>query len=68
MCIAMVRHIQTNQSKKINLGQSFNTFLEDYDSQPIWVTIIRIGAEIADEEWAMIPPDLSKNIDSQSSE
>ena len=64
MCITMIRHMQANQYENINAGQSFNIFLEDFESQPIWETIIEIGAEIADEEWATIPPALSKNIDS----
>ena len=60
----MIRPMQANQYKMINADQRFNSFLEDFESQPIWETVIEIGAEIADEEWAIIPPDLSKNIDS----
>lgn len=59
----MIRSMQANQYKTINADQSFNSS-EDFESQPIWEIIIKIGAEIADEEWATIPPDLSKNIDS----
>lgn len=59
----MVRPMQANQDQDI-VDSSFSTFLENCDSQPIWETIIDIGAEITDEEWSKIPPDLSKTIDS----
>jgi len=35
----------------------------DPKSRPIWEIAEELSATIPDEEWAKIPPDLSKNLD-----
>jgi Arc/MetJ-type ribon-helix-helix transcriptional regulator len=31
--------------------------------EPIWETIVRLGRQVPDEEWARVPTDLAQNVD-----
>ena len=35
---------------------------DDSTDHPLWEIIVEIGAQVPDEEWALVPTDLSQNV------
>lgn len=56
---ALKRIVRVDEVKVLGIGE------EEFDptARPIWEVIAELGATVADEEWAKVPPDLSKNLD-----
>ncbi len=53
----------TSSSVQLTNASELYQFSFDPDAQPIWELVAEVSAQVPDEEWAKLPPDLARNFD-----
>ncbi len=54
----------SNQDTKAiqQLEETIQTETTSDTARPLWELIVEIGAQVPEEEWALVPTDLSQNV------